>query len=161
MSNNYYKSIGFPKYQNSDVVVGRVRQIDMPVNEGVKAYIDIDIKTTWELYEQMVTHYGNKKEDNMKIKKVKFNPPATIVFWNDGTKTVVKSENECYDAEKGLAMAIAKKALGNKGNYYNEFRKWLPDAPDCNTCKYCDNCCTENQCWDCDENYCNWERKDD
>jgi hypothetical protein len=62
------------------------------------------------------------------IKKVIFNAPATIVFWDDGTKTVVKcGENEEYDPEKGLAMAIAKKALGNQGNYYNQFKKWLPN----------------------------------
>ena len=60
------------------------------------------------------------------IKKVIFNDPATIVFWDDGTKTVVKAENEPFDPEKGLAMAIAKNALGNKGDYYNEFKKWLP-----------------------------------
>ena len=61
------------------------------------------------------------------IKKVIFNAPATIVFWDDGTKTVVKCENEKYDPEKGLAMAVAKKALGNQGNYYNQFKKWLPE----------------------------------
>jgi hypothetical protein len=60
------------------------------------------------------------------IKHVIFNDPATIVFWQDGSKTVVKAENENYDPEKGLAMAIAKRALGNEGNYYNVFRKWLP-----------------------------------
>ena len=60
------------------------------------------------------------------IKKVIFNNPATIVMWEDGTKTVVKAEGEDYDPEKGLAMAIAKKAYGNEGNYYNEFKKWLP-----------------------------------
>lgn len=60
------------------------------------------------------------------IKKVIFNNPATIVMWKDGTKTVVKAEGEDYDPEKGLAMAIAKKAYGNQGNYYNEFKKWLP-----------------------------------
>ena len=58
------------------------------------------------------------------IKKVIFNDPATIVLWSDNTKTVVKCENEEYDKEKGLAMAIAKKALGNKGNYYNAIKKW-------------------------------------
>ncbi|MBO5319026.1 MAG: hypothetical protein J6B01_04360 [Ruminococcus sp.] len=61
------------------------------------------------------------------ITNVIFNDPATIVFWSDGTKTVVKAENEKFDPEKGLAMAICKRALGNKGNYYNEFRKWLPE----------------------------------
>lgn len=62
----------------------------------------------------------------MMIKKVIFNNPATIVFWSDGSKTVVKSHLDDYDPEKGLAMAIAKKALGNEGNYYNVFKKWLP-----------------------------------
>lgn len=61
------------------------------------------------------------------IKKVIFNDPATIVYWFDGTKTVVKAENEDYDPEKGLAMCICKKVLGNKGNYYEVFKKWLPE----------------------------------
>ena len=60
------------------------------------------------------------------IVKVIFNDPATIVFWSDGTKTVVKADGEKFDPEKGLAMAISKKFLGNKGNYYREFEKWLP-----------------------------------
>lgn len=61
-----------------------------------------------------------------KIKKVIFNNPATIVFWADDTKTVVKAqEGDKFDPEKGLAMAIAKKTLGNEGNYYNEIYKWI------------------------------------
>lgn len=64
------------------------------------------------------------KKDS-KIVKVIFNNPATIVFWRDNTKTVVKCDpTEQFDPEKGLAMAIAKKALGNKGNYFNEIKKW-------------------------------------
>lgn len=59
------------------------------------------------------------------IKKVVFNNPATIILWDDGTKTVVKAHNEEYDPEKGLAIAIAKKALGNKGNYYETIKKWV------------------------------------
>ena len=62
---------------------------------------------------------------SLKIENVIFNGPATIVFWSDGTKTVVKCNNDPYDKEKGLAMAIVKKFLGNEGNYYNVFRKWL------------------------------------
>ena len=62
------------------------------------------------------------------IKNVIFNEPATIVFWEDGSKTVVKCQDgDIYDPEKGLAMAISKKALGNQGNYCNEFKKWLPE----------------------------------
>ena len=61
-----------------------------------------------------------------KIENVIFNDPATIVFWQDGTKTVVKAHDGVFDPEKGLAMAISKKALGNKYDYYDEFEKWLP-----------------------------------
>ena len=65
------------------------------------------------------------------IDKVIFNGPATVVFWKDGTKTVVKAQdNENCDKEKGLAMCICKKILGNKGNYYNTFRKYLEDKND-------------------------------
>lgn len=64
------------------------------------------------------------------IKNVIFNDPATIVFWNDGTKTVVKTQNgDAFDPEKGLAMAICKKMIGdNTGKYYEIFKKWLPNA---------------------------------
>lgn len=61
------------------------------------------------------------------IKQVIFNPPATIVLWSDGTKTVVKAGNEPFDKEKGLAMAICKRTCGNKGNYFNVFRKYCHD----------------------------------
>lgn len=62
------------------------------------------------------------------IKKVIFNAPATIVLWTDNTKTVVKcGKNDTYDAEKGLALCIAKKYLGNKGNFNNVFKEWLPE----------------------------------
>lgn len=62
-----------------------------------------------------------------KIRKVIFSNPATIILWADGSKTVVIcSERDTYDPEKGMAMAISRKALGNKGNYYNTFKKWLP-----------------------------------
>ena len=61
------------------------------------------------------------------IKNVIFNDPATIVFWDDGTKTVVKCQDgDEFNPEKGLAMAIAKKAYGNKGSYCNKMKKWLP-----------------------------------
>lgn len=74
--------------------------------------------------------YGaySKKEKDMKaatIKNVIFNPPATIVFWSNGDKTVVKCDKtEEFDPEKGMAMAVSKHALGNKGAYYNEFVKY-------------------------------------
>jgi hypothetical protein len=59
------------------------------------------------------------------LKDVIFNPPATIVFWGDGSKTVVKCQNgEPFDPEKGLAMAIMKKTYGNTGRYYEVVKEF-------------------------------------
>ena len=71
--------------------------------------------------------YGMRSSHIPEIKNVIFNDPATIVFWEDGTKTVVKCQDgDEFDPEKGLAMVIAKKAYGNKGSYCNKLKKWLP-----------------------------------
>lgn len=67
------------------------------------------------------------ESEKIEPEKVIFNNPATIVIWGDGTKSVVKCQDgDTYDPEKGLALAIAKKALGNKGSWYNTFKKWIP-----------------------------------
>lgn len=58
------------------------------------------------------------------IKNVKFSGPATIVFWSDNTKTIVKAHEESFDPEKGLAMAICKKLFGNTKEYYYKLKHW-------------------------------------
>lgn len=58
------------------------------------------------------------------IKKVIFNSPATIILWNDGTKTVSKCHNEKFDKEKGFAMAVAKKTVGS----YAKIKKLIEEA---------------------------------
>lgn len=59
------------------------------------------------------------------IERVIFNGPATIVFWSDSTKTIVKCmEGELFDEEKGIAMAFMKKLYG-KG-YMNKIRRHIP-----------------------------------
>lgn len=78
------------------------------------------------------------------IKNVYFNKPVTVIMWEDGTKTIVKcGENDVYDPEKGLAMACAKKALGNTGNYRKQFKKWLPEAECCHSCESDNHKCQE------------------
>ena len=86
-------------------------------------YARSDVEATYNMYMGMNFINGHTVP---KIQDVIFNDPATIIKWTDGTKTVVKAQGDDeYDPEKGLAMAIAKKALGNKGNYNNEINKWL------------------------------------
>ena len=66
-----------------------------------------------------------EEKEPAKIKNVIFNPPATIVFWTDNTKTVVKcQDDEMFDPEKGITMAFFKKMSGNKGSYFNDIKKW-------------------------------------
>ena len=84
-------------------------------SEEYKRYASEDVRTIGDLY----------RKRKIVIKDVIFNDPATIVFWADGTKTVVKCQNgEPFDAEKGLAMAFVKKMMDNKGNYFNQIKKW-------------------------------------
>lgn len=86
-----------------------------------RAYIDTDIKATLNAF------FDTKMREQFGIKKVILNDPATIILWDDGTKTVVKTQNgEKYDPEKGMALAISKKCFGNTGRYYNIFKKWVP-----------------------------------
>lgn len=92
-------------------------------------YVLKDAKKRDKLYlNEKWREIRQKKRENKipEITRVIFNKPATIVFWADGTKTVVKSQGkEKYDKEKGLAMAISKKVLGNEGSYYDTFKKLL------------------------------------
>ena len=74
-------------------------------------------------------YYGppSRQKALYRIKNVIFNDPATIVFWNDGTKTVVKcGKNDTFDPEKGLAMAISKYFFYNAGYFNDVFKKWIP-----------------------------------
>ena len=94
------------------------------------------------------------KEPSLKAKNVIFNPPATIVIWEDDAKTVVKCQ-EClngkclrtlkqikhetedgkkfkfatcqFDKEKGLLYCFMKKSQGNTGRYNKVLRKWLEE----------------------------------
>lgn len=60
------------------------------------------------------------------IKRVIFNPPATIIFWNDNTKSVVQCQGgEEFDPEKGFALAYLKKLLGNNNEFNKEIHKWV------------------------------------
>lgn len=60
------------------------------------------------------------------IQKVIFNPPATIILWKNGSKTVVKcSEKDEFDPEKGFAMCLLKEMFGEK--YYKDMQKIIEE----------------------------------
>lgn len=117
-----------------DVKSSIYKEMDEIINNFKKNnpfyYIDTDIALTESLMHNMRKDENTMKPAMNPIEKVIFNGPATIVFWKDGTKTVVKYQDvDTLDPEKGLAMAIAKHYLcdicGLK-RYDGVFKKYLP-----------------------------------
>lgn len=110
--------------------IGRVTGMTMDVSPGRETGLRIDAVMYSENNEPKVRYnddfYGGKIKafNDLRIKRVIFNNPATIVFWKDGTKTVVKAHNELFDREKGLAMAVCKKLYGDK--YHRLFKDHIP-----------------------------------
>ena len=103
------------------VNAGAFEHLSLNTNVGMEPYIEVRV------YPDRV--YGKSTRGNPEFTptKVIFNGPATIVYWADDTKTIVKcGHDDTYDWEKGLAMCFAKKALGNKGSYFNVFKKHSP-----------------------------------
>lgn len=76
-------------------------------------------------YEGIYKSLQAKLDGDGNIKKVIFNNPATIILWNDGTKTVVKvQDGEKYDKERGFLMCYLKGIVGNK-TLLKELDKWV------------------------------------
>ena len=128
-----------------------VKETSIPTNpmgityDDVAKYCQNDISITKQEAKVLINSiYGIhsktlKEEIQMKtksnsacnpIKKVIFNDPATIVFWKDGTKTVVKrQEGAEFDYEKGLAMAICRHYLCDicgLERYDGVFMRYMP-----------------------------------
>ena len=121
------------RLDNLDALVyGYIKESDKSSSANSEKIIADETEGGKNMKHKETTNKSNHKSPDFRrfIKKVKFNPPATIVFWTDNTKTVVKCQGEDYDPEKGLAMCISKKFLGDKGNYYEVFKKWLPKEDD-------------------------------
>lgn len=51
---------------------------------------------------------------------------ATIVFWKDGSKTVVRVNNETFDVRHAFNAALAKKVFGSK-NQLNKVVDYFKD----------------------------------
>lgn len=65
----------------------------------------------------------NNSNKMPQIKDVKFNGPATIVFFDDNTKVVIKcNDTDIFDPEKAVMICVLRKALGMSGS---QFKKWV------------------------------------
>lgn len=113
-----------PRLSSSATIMGR------KLAEFANEMLDtMTPKMDEEKYSHIIKFYPNDEYLNsITIKDVRFSPPATIVFWSDNTKTVVKAQNgETFDAEKGLMACIIKRITGNTGRYNELFKKYIKE----------------------------------
>ena len=90
----------------------------------VKALCDVDAECNAQMQEVLPAAPSFENVD-----RLVFNGPATIVYWKDGTMTVVKAtKGETIDPEKGFAMAALKKVNGNTANYMRKLSKLFKKA---------------------------------
>ena len=67
-----------------------------------------------------------KHVKEVSIERVIFNEPYTIVLWSDNTNTMVRCRgNDVFDKEKGFALAMIKKMMGNTDSYYEVLKKYI------------------------------------
>ena len=63
------------------------------------------------------------------VKNIIFNPPATIVFWTNGDKTVVKcQEGQEYNPYFGFCAAVAKRIYGSTTTVNNFVDKKVEES---------------------------------
>lgn len=117
-------------------VVSSESELAPYVQAGVKLDIDLTRKGQKIIADLIRTCHNDftdiefsigRKNMNFTPKKIIFNKPATIVFWEDGTKTVVKcSEDDKYSEYFGFLAALAKKIYGNSSRVRKIVEKWTP-----------------------------------
>ena len=65
------------------------------------------------------------------VQRIIFHDPATIVFWKDGTKTVVKCmKNEPYSEYYGFLCALGKKIYGTNSKLTRMINKFSEENKD-------------------------------
>ena len=67
------------------------------------------------------------KRPESKIENVIFNEEkqVTVVFWKDGTKTIVKCQpGDTFSKETGIAMAFMKRCYGNRSCYNEDLKRF-------------------------------------
>lgn len=83
-------------------------------------------------HRRVATSYGNRAFEpsyRLDIKRIVVNGPATIVWWNDGSKTVVKlNEDDPCNWCTAVAYALAKKHFGTNSAFKKKVMKKIDFA---------------------------------
>ena len=108
------------------------------ITQTLKATFEYESDKYYDSIEEMCKHekldipvlnvYGQRWHCVSFVKRVIINNPATIVLWEDGTKTICKcAEGDTFDAEKGIAMCFLKKMFGNPSQVRKFIGKWAEE----------------------------------
>ena len=72
--------------------------------------------------------YYDNEGNFIYITRVIYSAPRTIIIWNDGTKTSsVCGENDSYNPEMGLVLAVLKKITSSEF-VVRTLHDWVPDS---------------------------------
>ena len=100
------RAVSTGPYPYSEIYTSNQLKVDLngdPLNQPIDSY-----KKRQERMKE------EKFKENYIPKKIIQNGPVTVVFWTDGTKTIVrKSENATDDPYNAFCAALAKKMYGN------------------------------------------------
>ena len=113
----------FPPPEINDILKKDEEKETMPTKDDVMKFVwkNINSSSVWT----PINHEKEKEPDpthrkypalihDLRPKRIIFNNPATIVFWEDGTKTVVKlSKGEKFNSYNAFCAALAKKIFEN------------------------------------------------
>jgi hypothetical protein len=81
------------------------RRFEVKMSENTSSYVFVNCGVTFN-------------QEHFRPSKVIFNPPYTILYWEDNTKTIVKcGDKDEFNEEVGVAMAISKRICGERGKF--------------------------------------------
>lgn len=126
--------ISAPTYDNQLIIKGMAAEIEHDVHNNE---LDIHLVVPEDTMDALAGRLVQSRRQRMALnsiyglpkfrpipKKVIYNYPATIVFWDDGTKTVVKCrKGEMPDLDRAIAYAVCKKIYGNMSHFDKLFTR--------------------------------------
>ena len=89
---------------------------------------------------------STETELNCEVDRIIFNPPATIVFWKDGSKTVVKCHgDQTFNPYYGFCAALAKHIYKSNSAVNRMVDKYVSEMTHDSLVKYSDSYMKDNK----------------
>ena len=130
---------GYPKHECVPFSVNEIeleRNINNRMNGEEKEFeTALMRRVTNTMYGAYSNNVNFKGLITPKIKNLIFNPPATIVFWTDGTETVVKCQNQVYTCDFKTPSVIGLPQIVFADERTVDFAKYRDPFRLLDTCK--------------------------